>query len=221
MFTLKSYQDQVYNIGSPSPSPSEPPLECLPRNLENEFDFLKDSNPPEPSKAKTKSKLPVAPSRKSKRKTLDDSIDESISNKKTKMMSKDDFEKAMAKERAENKDSIDKVLASLGTVTATLGALSTQLHTFTVETTKNNAEVRNDISTITGQMTALQSSVDDTRTNFETKIVELEGSIKNLQKEVAESNTVTCEVIDTKLSGLDTPLLSHCNQPLMHPNKGV
>ena len=110
-------------------------------------------------------------------------------------MSKDDFDKAMAKERLENQQNIDKVLASLGNVTKSLGDLSSQLQTFTVETTKTHAEVKNDISTLTTQMGTLQSSVDDTRVKFESKIVELEGSIKNLQKDVVEANTISADNI--------------------------
>ena len=37
MFTLKSYKDQVYNIGSPSPNPNSSPLKSLPKLPEKDF----------------------------------------------------------------------------------------------------------------------------------------------------------------------------------------
>ena len=145
MFTLKSYKDQVYNIGSPSPTPSESPLKRLPRKLDREFAFSPVKAVPEPAtRVKClKSKIPIVPTRKSKRK-VEASGDEFTGSplKKTKMISKDMFENAMKEERTTNQANIDKILASLGTVTASLVSLSSQLQTFTEETKHTNAKVR-------------------------------------------------------------------------------
>ena len=44
-------------------------------------------------------------------------------------------------------------------------------------------------------MKTLQTSVDDTRIKFESKLVELEGTVINLQKTVYENNTLTADNI--------------------------
>ena len=190
MFTLKSYQDQVYNIGSPSPNPSILPLQDLPKATENEFTF-----PPVKNKNNSdKSKIPKAtPVRNRKRKL--DSVEEESPLKKAKMISKEELDKALAKERVENKNNIDKVLAQLSSVTASLGALSSQLSTFTDEFKTTNSEVKEEISSVKDQMKGLQSSVDDTRVKFESKFVELEGTVNDLQKTVTENNALTTDNI--------------------------
>ena len=69
MFTLKSYKDQVYNIGSPTPSPNSSPLESLPKIPDNEFVISPSKVTLRPKKNKdTKIGVPVTPTRKSKRK---------------------------------------------------------------------------------------------------------------------------------------------------------
>ena len=39
MYSLNSYKEQVYNLGSPQPSPKRSPLKSLPKNPSSEFDF--------------------------------------------------------------------------------------------------------------------------------------------------------------------------------------
>ena len=39
MYSLKSYSEQCYNIGSPLPSPARSPFKELPPNKESDFDF--------------------------------------------------------------------------------------------------------------------------------------------------------------------------------------
>ena len=128
MFTLKSYQDQVYNIGSPSPNPCILPLQDLPKASEKEFSF-----PPLKDTTDSESKIPklTKPVRKRKRKV--ESVDEDSPLKKVKMISKEELDTALQKERVENQNNIDKVLASLNSVTNSLGTLSSQLSTFTEE----------------------------------------------------------------------------------------
>ena len=133
MFSLQSYKDQVYNIGSPSPSPLDSPSK-LPEKSEGDFSFS-----------------PVKPSlvtRKSKRKIESSENPLEGPTKKAKMISKDQLDKAMEKERAVNKQNIDKVLEQLAAVTKSLGSLSSQLSTFTDETKKNNEEVKGEIAAV-------------------------------------------------------------------------
>ena len=193
MFSLQSYKDQVYNIGSPSPSPLDSPSK-LPEKSEGDFSFS-----------------PVKPSlvtRKSKRKI--ESSENSLEGptKKAKMISKDQLDKAMEKERAVNKQNIDKVLEQLAAVTKSLGSLSSQLTTFTDETKKNNEEVKGEIAAVNDNMKTLQQSVDDTRTKFESKLVELEGTVSDLQKSVAENNAVTADTIkDTVIPVIENDII--------------
>ena len=199
MFTLKSYKDQVYNIGSPSPSPPESPLKRLPRKLDQDFTFAPVKAIPvlEISKSKClKSKIPIVPIRKSKRKVESFDITPLGSPvKKVKMMSKQEFDMAMEKERVGNQQNIDKIMASLATVTASLGSLSSQLLSFTEETKQTDAAVKDEISNLGSQMVSLQCSVDTTRIKFESKLVELEGTVTNLQQTVAQNNALTTDSI--------------------------
>ena len=149
MFTLQSYKDQVYNIGSPDPNPSKPPLKTLPKKVDKEFTFSSVKKIPVPVKHKVcKPSIPTTPSRKSKRKVeiVDQSSSESPS-KKLRMISKEEFDRA----NVENQQTMNRVLTTLGT-------LSAQLVTLTDETKKNNTEVKEEIACVNAQVRSLQSS---------------------------------------------------------------
>lgn len=73
MYSLNSYKEQVYNLGSPQPSPRRSPLKTLPKEDISEFVF--------PSPAV---QTPVTPSRIAKRKCVSPQL--SASPKKAKMM---------------------------------------------------------------------------------------------------------------------------------------
>ena len=197
MFTLKSYKDQVYNIGSPSPNPNSSPLKSLPKLPEKNFVISPSKVTLRPKRNKeSKVGSPVTPPRKPKRKLV--SADQSSGGsplKKPKMISKEQFDEAMEKERVENKSNIDKVLASLGAVTTSLSTLSSQLHTLSDEVKINNKEVKEEIAVVNGKVTSLQSSIEDTRINLESKFKELEGTVQVLQKTVAETNAITADNI--------------------------
>ena len=185
MFTLQSYKEQVYNIGCPSQTPSKPPLKTLPQKLDREFCFSPVKGTPESFKPKVvKSKIPIKPTRKQPKRKIDIAEESSSESpvKKLRMISKEEFDEA----KKENQTNIDKVLASLG-------SLSAQLVTLTDETKRNNSEVKEEISFVNAQMRNIQSSMEDTWIKFESKLVEIEGTVHTLQKTVPDTNTL-CRV---------------------------
>ena len=117
MNSFKNYKDQVYNIGSPSPTPSVKPLETLPNTSQADFDF--SGSPPLKPKS-TRSKIPKASSdiSTSKKRKHSKTVDKSESPfKKLKMISEDQFQEyiRVADEKAEQakKDTADQLAGLL------------------------------------------------------------------------------------------------------------
>ena len=67
MYSLNSYKEQVYNLGSPQPNPSQSPLESLPK-VSQEFKFSDSKVTTRPKRKTTLSHIsePKSPAKKSK-----------------------------------------------------------------------------------------------------------------------------------------------------------
>ena len=102
------------------------------------------------------------------------------------MISKEEFEQAMTKERQQNQSNMDKILASIA-------ELSNQLKTCNDNSKQFNDEVRNEICTVSKNLRDLHQSVDANRINFENKIVEVKGRVDKIQETVDNHNKGTAD----------------------------
>ena len=217
MNSLDSYKNQVYNLGSPSPNPCNSPFENHPQAVEA-FDFSDKSDIPTKSKTRKRtssktSKLPrtSATKRKLESKDIPDSPP-----KKVKMISEEKFLEYMNKvdeKAAENKKEtlelfnkgltkFENRLQDLATSTdesitnglsrfdKRLDGLASKLDKFIVDTSETNDEVKNEFVAIKEQVSGLQSSVDDQRIKFESKLVELEGNFGKLSESVISASSL-------------------------------
>ena len=199
MNSLQSYKDQCYNIGSPSPTPSKPPLTRLPKKLESEFDFSPLKSPPKTTKIRTKtdrSKIPTVSS--SKKRKPETQGPPNKSPKKSKMCSKEEMLEMFAHQQENNdckmvdtiKVAVEAAITGLN-INSRMDGFSTKLDTLTEHNTKSNDAVQTQMTGVQGQMRTLQSSVDDNRIKFESKLVELEGQINLFQENALSSAGVT------------------------------
>ena len=141
MFTLQSYKDQCYNVGSPSPTALSVSPAIASPSVSSEFTFPPKKRRNREPKTKTlNSGLFITPSKPQKRKTTDKDLEPSEnSSKKAKMISKEEFDRAMTEERQQNQSNMDKILASIAD-------LSNQLKTCNDDSKHLNDEVKNERS---------------------------------------------------------------------------
>jgi hypothetical protein len=218
MNSLKHYKDQVYNLGSPSPTPSRSPLTSLPRNLETEFEFPETpSSKSKPKRNTNKTKIPKISSA-TKRK-LECTEKTGSPPKKLKMMSEDQFQEYLKKldDKAEQTkketdelfaknlahfenrldglardtdESITKGMSKFGT---RLDGLAKKLDKVIDDNSETKAEVKSEFVNIKEQVSGLQTSVDTHRIKFENKLVILEGNFQQLSESV-----ITASLNNTK-----------------------
>ena len=226
MNSLKNYKDQVYNIGSPSPTPSIKPLENLPNSSQADFDF--SGSPPLKTKP-TRSKIPKVSSDIStskKRKHSSKSVDKTESPcKKLKMISEEQFKEyiRVADEKAEQakkdtadqlagilskfenridnlaKDSDDNLTKGLSKFERRMDGLASKLDKVIQDNTEANNEIKDELVNMKDQVSVLQNSVDNQRSKFEDKLVQLEGNFNLLSESVLSASTKAAEELKEAL----------------------
>ena len=224
MNSLTSYKNQVYNIGSPSPSPSSSSLENLPKVVEKDFDFSENTDNKSKTKKQTKknSRLPRASATKRKLE-LQDNPDSPP--KKLKMISEERFLEYMNKvdeKAAESKketyeyfakgfDKFENRLDNLATNTddnitkglskfeSRLDGLANKLDKFMSDTSEANTEIKNEFVAMKEQVSGLQSSVDSQKVKFESQFVKLEGNFNKLSDSVISASTQNIQEIKDTL----------------------
>ena len=167
MNSLKSYKDQCYNIGSPSPTPEKSPLKIFPKNLDLEFEFPK-SKPPCHSKTKpVTSKIPLVKSPNLRKRKIVGQDSQVQSAKKPKMMSAEEVSKFFEEQRRDNAASLAKVAEAMEkSVDARMDGFSKKLDSITKDNAESNHQIQSQVSGLQEQMTAMTQSADENRIKF-------------------------------------------------------
>ena len=139
MYSLNSYKEQVYNLGSPQPNPAKSPFESLPK-VSQEFNF-------------SDSKITTRPKRKT---NLSDISEPKSPAKKSKMMS--------IKEVNEMFSGLQKTLMSLnekvGDMSRKLNDNGDRLNEFQETMQTNNKNLEGKINNLEGEFSKLQEAVE-------------------------------------------------------------
>ena len=113
MNSLESYKDQVYNLGSPVPTPVKDPLACLPRNVEHDFDFVDTPTgvkKPTTRKSQIPTGIPKCVNSAGKHKA--ECCDLNISPTKIqKMISDEQFENYLAKSKKDTEEAFNNAMS--------------------------------------------------------------------------------------------------------------
>ena len=146
MYSLKSYSEQCYNIGSPRPSPARDPFQELPASKGSDFEFS-----PSPKKAPPKLAVKIKKPTKRKLDISTDSIaDESeVSPKKAKIMNKKDKEEFMAFLAEQSRINTENITKSLNqTLETKIGVIENQIKTISTETKTEIKNIGNQLNEI-------------------------------------------------------------------------
>ena len=160
MYSLKSYTEQCYNIGSPKPSPRRSPFLELPANKDtSEFDFspVDPETDPKVSPIKLSVTTRKPPKRKFEKTIADPSFESENSPKRAKMLTKQDKAEFMAMIAEQSRLSAESITNSLRE---------------TFETRMDNLQSQiKDISTETkGEITNLGTQLKDLKDNTEASL---------------------------------------------------
>ena len=158
MYSLNSYKEQVYNLGSPQPSPSRSPLKSLPKTDQSEdFEF---SSPAIIA--------PTTPSRNLKRKCVVSK--QSNSPKKPKMMTPQQIQEMFSglqstisnlSEKMENfSKKLDAQDSKQETVNQNVNALNATFADFKESIDNNNKVLENKMNLMEGEFVKLQDKVE-------------------------------------------------------------
>ena len=169
MYSLKSYSEQCYNIGSPLPSPARSPFEELPPNKESEFEFSPIClNKVSPVKAQSK---PV----KRKLDTSSDSKDEffDMSPKKAKIMDDKVKEEFMTFIAEQSRKSAEAITNSLKTTFETrMDAIESQIKDISKDTKKEISNIGTQLNELKDNTEAKLSSIQEEFTAVKTTVAE-------------------------------------------------
>ena len=186
MYSLQSYKDQCYNIGSPSPTPPKPPLTKLPKKLELQFDFspTKPKIVDEPTDSKSKPAVTRIP-----RKRKCEIQKTPKSTKKPKIMDREEMLEHLKAQRQEYQDNLATATATAVKaamaelkIDSRMNGFAKKLDDITEMNSKSNDSVKEHLSVVQDQMTNLQTSMDNTRIKFEEELVTLQGQFNNFQE---------------------------------------
>ena len=169
MYSLSSYKEQVYNLGSPLPSPTRSPLKSLPKADKTEdFVFLSPSV----------TKAPNTPSRNLKRKCVTSKVSESP--KKPKIMTPQQME---------------DLLVGLQ---STLSKLDEKMETFSkkLDTQDQKHEVVNvNVTALNANFENFKQAMETNNKVLEDKMNTMEGEFVKLHDKVETSVTKTTEEV--------------------------
>ena len=168
MYSLNSYKEQVYNLGSPQPNPSRSPLKSLPKSAEVE-DFVFSS----PS-----IQTPVTPSRNPKRKCVTSKL--SDSPKKAKMMTPKE---------------IQEMFSGLQ---ATMSKLTEKMEDFSkkLDAQDDKQEIINkNVNTINDNFATFKETIENNNKILEDKMNIMEGEFVKLQDKVETCVTKASEEV--------------------------
>ena len=222
MNSLENYRDQVYNIGSPSPSPNISPLKKLPKSVEKEFDFSDNNTDQVKTKRRGKSKVPKASGATATKRKLEKSIDTLESPpKRVKMMSPEMFEEYIKKveesrketeaqfskglAKFENrlddlaKDTDESIAKGLSKFDRRLDGLASKLDKVIADNGEASEEVRKEFEGVKEQVGGLRVSLDNQKIKFESKLVELEENFSKLSESVISASTTNIQEIKDTL----------------------
>ena len=172
MFSFNNYKEQCYNPGSPSPSPTRPPLQTLPKL--NHSDSLSDFQFPSNSEQESSSKIKIK-TRQAKRK-VKDQLEHSPTTPPTKKP------KTMKEE---------ELRAFLTNITNKMDQFKAQLDTHTEQASKTEQK----LETLTDSFQTFKDTLENTNKKMEEKIGGLEKEIGKIQDTVENStNKVTEDV---------------------------
>ena len=173
MYSLNNYKEQCYNLGSPQPSPSRPPLQTLPKatnqsDLTDSFVFPKIT-----SKIPTKEKINTR-ERKSKRKVEETEFVPPMSPPKKQKMMKE-----------------EELRTFLTGITNRMDDFSKQLASHSVQSSKHEENLTN----LSNSFTTFKESFHNSNRNLEEKMSGLENEMGNLKDTVENSVTRTIEEV--------------------------
>ena len=184
MYSLKSYTEQCYNIGSPKPSPSRHPFQELPASKDtSQFDFS-------PISEQTVSPIKISVTtrkRKLEHSTSDPEPESFSSPKKARKMNKKDKEEFMKFIAEQSRISSDAISSNLQkTFDSRMDTLESQIKTISAET---KAEI-----------SGLGSQLKDIRDSTEAKL-------SNIQDEFGRLQTMVTETANNNLEELKETLV--------------
>ena len=176
MYSLKSYSEQCYNIGSPLPSPARDPFQELPANKNPESDF---EFPPTPPKKVSQ----VKTSRKQVKRKLESVSNSNIkvsenSSKKARIMDESDKKEFMDFLAEQSRINAQKITDSLKET------LDTRMNAFETKINDISNDTKNEISNIG---TKLNEIKEDTATKL-SSIKEEFNALKTTVTESASNN---------------------------------
>ena len=180
MYSLQSYTEQVYNIGSPKPSPRRSPFLELPVNKDtSEFDFspVPETDPKvSPIKISVTTRKP--PKRKYERADSDPIVETENSPKRAKMLTKKDKEDFITMIAEQSRLSAESITNSLRqTFESRMDNLQSQIQ---------------DISTDTkGEITNLGTQLKEIKDNTEASLANIHeefGQLRDMVTETASNN---------------------------------
>ena len=213
MNSLESYKSQVYNIGSPTPSPSRTPLSRLPPNLEEDFEFTASTETITNSGKKVSAcKIPkFKASSAVKRKAVDSFDIGKASPKRLKMISQEQFNEFRAQSKKDTEESFSKAMTEfmkqskldsekavsdgMKKFDSRLDGLSKKLDKVIKDNSESKDEVKAEFVGLKEQVVKLKTSVDDQNLNFENRLSDLEGNVKALTDSVHENSTQNLQEI--------------------------
>ena len=185
MYSLQSYTEQCYNIGSPKPTPVRKPFEELPSTQESEFDFSPNSTP-----KINQPKTHVTTRKQLKRKLVihepDLDIDSETSPKRAKIMNKKDKEDFMTFLAEQSRISSESITRTLQ-------------HTFKtrMDTLENQIKI---ISTDTKtEISKIGTNLKEIKDNTEAKLASIQNEFGELKHMVTETVTNNLEELKVTL----------------------
>ena len=181
MYSLKSYSEQCYNIGSPLPSPARSPFKELPPNKASEFEFS-----PTPS---TKTS-PVKTSRKQVKRKLDsvseskDKVSEN-SPKKARIMDENVKKEFMDFLAEQSRISAQKITDSLkATLDTRMDAFETKIEDISNDTKDEISNIGTKLNELKDNTEAKFSTIHDEFNSLKTTVTE---SASNNLEEIKET----------------------------------
>ena len=172
MYSLKSYSEQCYNIGSPQPSPARSPFQELPPNKESEFEF--SPKPPQvtpPADLKVTQTARKQPKRKLA--TSPDVDDSDNSAKKAKIMNKKEKQEFMDFLAEQLRISAKNITDSLKTTLETrMDALENQIKTISTDTKSEISNISTQLNELKENTEAKLSSVQEEFSELKTTVTE-------------------------------------------------
>ena len=228
MNTLDNYKDQVYNIGSPTPSPCRSPLKGLPvsNEFENSYEFndLSDTNKTKKA-TKSSSKIPKISNTSSTKRKLNSQESPHSPPKRAKMMSAEQFQEYIRQadarvelykketesyfdktvqkfeQRVDNlaKESDLNIAKPISNFDGRLNGFAEKMEKVFEKTQLAQENIRKEFSAVTEQVSGLKTSLDNTNKKFEDKFAEIEGNLGRIAETVVSANPLNAEEIKEAL----------------------